>query len=91
MSETKLKPWCIRENIHAHGTAYVVDENAKELAFCQTVSDAERIVEAHNSQLEMYEALKNALAICKFLDVDQKYGEVIHPMYAALAKAEGRS
>ena len=49
MSEA-LKPWTVRKNIHAEGTAYVCDGDRREIAFCQTIADAERIAAAWNTR-----------------------------------------
>ena len=57
MSEAS-KPWYVRKNIHAEGTAYVRDEKDYDIAFCQTVKDAERIVEAVNSHDALVAAIK---------------------------------
>lgn len=59
---SKSKSWFIRPNIHAPGTAYVVDEKAKEIAFCQTEADAERIYNVRESVFAndaVREALEN--------------------------------
>ena len=38
--------WVTKPNIHSPGTAYVVDETGSEIAFCQTIEDAERIAKS---------------------------------------------
>ena len=94
MSEAS-KLWYVRKNIHADqsyfvcglraatylgGTAYVRDEKGYEIAFCQTVKDAERIVQAVNSR-EIYEE-----ALCRIAAIDgpSKQKEIVRE---ALEKA----
>ena len=41
--------WSIKENANAPGTAYVVDDDGQELAFCQTIVHAKQIIVAAGS------------------------------------------
>ena len=54
---SKPKSWSIRKNLGALGTAHVVDEHDKEIAFCQTEADAKRIA-------DVSEAVRKGIQLC---------------------------
>lgn len=37
--------WTTKHNHYTHGAFYVLDETGREIAFCQTGEDAERIAQ----------------------------------------------
>jgi hypothetical protein len=85
-----MKMWLIRENIHCSGTAYVLDEHAHEVAFCQTVSDAEMLCKLQADRDALLNALREMKAYgrIKYGNLNQDFNDAWERANSAIAQAE---
>jgi len=74
--------WLVRENVHGIGTAYVLDEKAREISFCQTVKDAEMMCKIKSDRDALLKALKD------FVAITEGSGSVKQAGIEAIAQAE---